>query len=92
MIDITDTRKMATNTHPPPIIFVVLGLLSLVCAALVGYDTSENAARSWLHSVIFAGVVSLTVYVIVDVEFPRLGLIRVDSADAVIFELLETMR
>jgi hypothetical protein len=92
MIDITDTRKMATITHPPSIIFVVLGLLSLVCAALVGYDTSENASRSWLHSVIFAAVVSLTVYVIVDVEYPRLGLIRVDSADAAIFALLESMR
>ena len=91
MIDITETRRMATITHPPPIIFVVLGLLSLVCAALVGYDTSDNTARSWLHSVTFAAVVSLTVYVIVDVEFPRLGLIRVDSADAAIFNLREIM-
>lgn len=92
MIDITDTRRMATITHPPLVIFVVLGILSLVCAALVGYDTSDNAARSWLHSVTFAAVVSLTVYVIVDVEFPRLGFIRVDSADAAIFELREIMR
>jgi hypothetical protein len=32
------------------------------------------------------------VYVIVDIEFPRLGLIRVDAADQVLFELRESMQ
>src|SRR5262245_50256239 len=92
MIDISDTRKMATLTHPPVIVFLLLGVFGLVCSALVGYETSQNAARSWLHSVTFAAVVSLTVYVIVDIEFPRLGFIRVDSADAAIYDLRETMQ
>jgi hypothetical protein len=34
-----------------------------------------------------AGAASLTVYVIVDLEFPRLGLIRVDAADQVLIDL-----
>ncbi len=92
MIDITATREMATKNHPPLIVFLVLGGLSLVCALLVGYGTSPNSPRSWLHTVTFAVIVSLTVYVIIDLEFPRLGLIRTDSADEALAELRESMQ
>ena len=91
MIDITTTRQVATRNHPPLVVFVLLGGLSLVCSALVGYSTSQNPARSWLHTITFAAVVSLTVYVIIDLEFPRVGLIRVDSADETLLELRESM-
>jgi len=33
-----------------------------------------------------------TVYVILDIEYPRLGLIRVESADQVLVELRESMK
>lgn len=92
MIDITTTRAMATQNHPPLVVFLLLGMLSLVGALLVGYGTSSNKDRSWFHPVIFAAILSLTVYVIVDLEFPRLGLIRVDAADQVFLELRESMR
>ena len=41
-------------------------------------------ARSWLHMIGFCAVVVITVYVIMDIEYPRLGLIRVDDADRVL--------
>jgi hypothetical protein len=91
MIDITTTRVSATMNHPPLVIFLLLCLLSLVGALLVGYDTSSNKKRSWLHIVVFAAIMSLAVYVIVDLEFPRLGLIRVDAADQVLIELRNSM-
>ena len=92
MIDITTTRVMATRNHPPPIIFLLLVGLSLVGALLVGYGTSVNKDRTWLHTLVFAAILTLTTYVIVDLEFPRLGLIRVDNADQVLVELRESMR
>ncbi len=39
MIDITATREMATRNHPPLVVYLLLGGLSLICALLVGYDT-----------------------------------------------------
>ena len=36
-------------------------------------------------------VASLAVYVIADLEFPRLGLIRIDAADQVLIELRKSM-
>ena len=92
MIDITTTRLMATQNHPPAIVFLMLGALSLVGALLVGYDTSPNKDRTWLHTIVFAGMMSLAVYVIIDLEFPRLGLIRVDAADEVLIDLRKSMR
>lgn len=92
MIDITTTRHMATRNHPPLVVFTMLAVFSLICSALVGYAISQNPARSWLHTLTFAAVVSLTVYVIVDLEFPRVGLVRVDSADVVLAELRESMQ
>jgi hypothetical protein len=91
MIDITATRQMATQNHPPLAVFLLLVGFSLVGAVLVGYGTSPNKDRSWLHTVTFAAILSLTVYVIVDLEFPRLGLIRVHAADQVLMELRESM-
>ena len=91
MIDITTTRVMATRNHPPMIVFLLLGGLSLVGALLVGYGTAADAERNWFHTVIFAAILSLVVYVILDLEFPRLGLIRVDSADQILVELRESM-
>ena len=92
MIDITTTRLMATRNHPPLAVFLLLGGLSLVGALLVGYGTSPNKDRSWFHTLVFAAILSLTVYVIADLEFPRLGLIRVDAADQVLRDLRQSMQ
>jgi hypothetical protein len=92
MFDITTTRTSATQMHPPPIIFVLLYALGLACAFLAGYGMAGAKERSWPHMVGFAAVVAVTVYVILDLEYPRLGLIRVDAMDKVLIELREGMK
>ncbi len=71
---------------------MLLAVLSLVGALLVGYGTSSNKDRSWFHQVTFALVISLSIYVIVDLEYPRLGLIKVDSADQALLDVRDAMR
>jgi hypothetical protein len=92
MFDIASTRAMATRMHPPPIVFVMLAALTLAGATLVGYGMAGGKSRNWLHILGFAAVMALTTYVIIDLEYPRLGLIRVDAADEMLMELRETMR
>jgi hypothetical protein len=48
----------ATQNHPPLIIFFFLTSLTFVSALLVGYATSDNKERDWLHPVIFANYVA----------------------------------
>jgi len=92
MIDITATRVTATNNHPPGIIYLLLVVMSLIGAMLVGYGTSANKDRSLLHQGTFALVTSLAIYVIVDLEYPRMGLIRVDAADQALVDVRASMR
>lgn len=87
MIDITSTRVMATQNHPPLIIFLLLGGLSLIGALLVGYAAAGSPHRNWLHMLAFSAILPLTVYVIIDLEFPRLGSVRIDAPDQILLDL-----
>ena len=74
------------------VVFVMLAALSLVGALLVGYGSAVNRQRTWLHNLVFAAILTVTIYVIVDFELPRVGLIRVDNADQMLIDLREGMR
>lgn len=91
MIDITTTRVMATQSHPPMVIFYMMYAVSLASSLLAGYGMAASRNRNWLHRLLFAGVISLAVYVVMDLEFPRRGLIRVDNADSILVELRKSM-
>jgi hypothetical protein len=91
MFDITTTRTEATRIHPPTIIFVMLGALSLAASLLAGYGMAGGKSRSWAHLVGFAAVTAITVYVIMDIEYPRLGLIRMDDADRALVQVRASM-
>ncbi len=92
MIDITTTRTVATQMHPPTIIFAMLGFVALTCALFAGYAMAGAKSRSFVHSVGFVIILTLTVYVILDLEFPRAGLIRVDAADSVLADVRQSMK
>jgi hypothetical protein len=92
MIDITTTRAMATQNHPPMVVFILLIGLSLAGSVLVGYDMSDNKERNLLHTIAFAAIMALALYVIIDLEFPRLGFINIEQADQVLIELKDSMQ
>ncbi|WP_243366158.1 hypothetical protein [Fundidesulfovibrio soli] len=91
MIDITTTRTMATLFHPPSVIFALMFGLVLGSMVMVGYDHALAKSRSWVHILGFAALMAVTVFVIMDLEFPRLGVIRVDDFDKVLRELRQSM-
>ena len=92
MIDITTTRTMAAQIHPPMIIFALLFGLALVSSLLVGYGMAGSKARNWLHMLGLSFVMAVSVYVILDLEYPRLGFIRVDDFDQALVDLRESMK
>jgi hypothetical protein len=92
MIDITTTRTIAAQMHPPAIIFAMLILVALAGALLAGAGMGAGKDRSWIHMVGFAAAMTQAVYVILDIEYPRLGLIRVDAVDQVPVELRGSMK
>jgi hypothetical protein len=91
MIDITTTRTLAMEIHPPAIIFVMLFAVALVTSLLVGYGMAGRKSHSWLHTIGFAFAIAAAVYVILDIEHPRFGLIRIEAFDRALVELRESM-
>jgi hypothetical protein len=92
MIDITTTRMVAMQTHPPPVVFYGLGLLVMATSLLAGYGMAGSRKRSWMHMTVYAVITAATLYVILDMEFPRFGLIRVDAADQVLIDVRNGMK
>ena len=50
------------------------------------------SARSWIHMVVFAGTLTMTLYTVTDMEYPRLGLIRIEDFDHFLVDTYEQMR
>jgi hypothetical protein len=91
MIDITTTRTMAARAHVPVVIYGMLGLLVLAGSLLAGYAMASGKARSWFHGSAFALIMALAIYVILDFEFPRLGMIRLNTFDQVLLDVRQSM-
>jgi hypothetical protein len=92
MIDITTTRQVATQNHPPLIIFVLLEALTFVTAFLAGFGIADTSPQTRMHKLVFALIMSLTLCVTVDLEYPRAGFIRIDDADQPIIDLLNSVQ
>lgn len=93
MNDVATARAVALHTHTPKLIYAVLLILGMVCSLLAGYalaDTQTRHAR--IHLATFAIVVTLTIYVVFDLDYPRYGFIRLDFADKALVDLLAGMK
>jgi hypothetical protein len=92
MFDIATARYQVTQAHPPQVVFVMLLVLLLVAALLAGYGMAGSKRRSWLHTGCFLLAMLLALYVTIDLEFPRRGLVRVDSFDQLLVDLRAGMK
>jgi hypothetical protein len=92
MFDIATVRLTATQIHPPVIIYVMLFGLAIAAALLAGYQTAPQKGYDWIQKVGFALIVAFTVYVILDIEYPRLGFVRIDHIDQLLVDVRASMK
>jgi hypothetical protein len=94
MFDVASTRTTYSMIHPPLTIFALLFLLALVCSVLAGYGMAGNKHRSWLFIVAFAVVYVISIFVILEVEYPRMGSFSVLETryDRVLLDVRESMK
>ncbi len=94
MFDIVTTRSAALMMHPPIVVFILLMVVLTLCSLLAGYRMSGSSKSThWtgLHRMSFVLILAITYYVIVDLEYPRVGLIRVDSYDQILVQVRQSM-
>jgi hypothetical protein len=92
MFDIAETRTMALHAHPPAIIYLLLFALALLCSVLAGFRMANRPQRDWLHILAFVTFTTFVINTMLDVEYPRVGLIRLADADQELVDLRESMR
>jgi uncharacterized protein YneF (UPF0154 family) len=92
MFDVTTARRVVLYTHLPALILVLLLSVAMLSGLLAGYAMAKRGARSWLHMLAYAGAVSVTIYAIIDLDYPRTGWIRLDAADSALVKLRDSIR
>lgn len=90
MVGIEEEQAIAVRTHLPLLVFSLLAATALLSALVAGFGMARGA-RNWLSVFVYASIVTLTLYVMVDMEFPRSGLIRVGAADQAMHELRDSI-
>ena len=92
MFDIMAVRVAATQIHPPLIIYAMLVGLAFASALLSGYQSAGERGYDWVHKIAFATIVAFTVYVILDIEYPRMGFVRLDAIDQLLVNARAAMQ
>jgi hypothetical protein len=90
--EVARLRAGAAEKHPPQIVYIMLFGLGLGGSVLAGFGMAAAAARSWIHMVMFAATLSITLYAVTDMEFPRLGFIRVVGFDLFLSDVYNEMK
>ena len=91
MIDITTTRAVSAEAHPPVVIYAMLAALAWASSMNAGFGMAGAGRRSLFHTVGFVTAITLSCYVILDLEYPRKGLFRISSADHILRDVAAGM-
>jgi hypothetical protein len=89
--DLSTSRLAANRIHVHTGIVALLVGLAVLAGLLAGHGQATTRRADLLHMLIFAALLSLTLYFIMDFEYPRLGMITVDASDQLFAELRASM-
>jgi hypothetical protein len=78
MIDMSAKQEAILNAVIPAPILVVLLIVVLAAAMLLGIDFGRKGTRAPVVTALFATMIVLVIFIIVDLDLPQHGLIRID--------------
>ncbi|WP_420459642.1 hypothetical protein [Neolewinella sp.] len=84
MLDAYGSRLDALQRHVPPAIFYLLFVFFIATGALIGYSSGLGHRRSRVPALVLNLLICLLVFIIIDLDRPRRGVIQVrqDSMEA----------
>lgn len=89
MFDMATEHNVSLITHPPLIIFLTLVLLLCSSAFFLGYSMAGAKRTNWLHGLGYVFIMVMILFVIIDFEFPRIGIIKLQKYDKPMIELIQ---
>jgi hypothetical protein len=91
MLDNENSGIALTRIHPPTAIFVLLIGLAVLSGFLAGYSTAESKSKNPIHVLCYVAITAFTIFIILNLEFPRAGIIRVDGFDQILINVRNHM-
>jgi hypothetical protein len=85
MIDIVTTRNAASVAKVPALILYLLFMLCWISALMLGYAMGRKP--DWIVMTCFAVTIVLTIYLIIDLDRPRTGIITMKNMNLEIINL-----
>lgn len=79
VIDMAGKSEAALNDHVPESVLFLLYFIAAVSVGVVGYGCGLGNARTLFAMVALSALISLVVLIIVDLDRPRRGLVRVSE-------------
>lgn len=80
-------RHVLVQAPDSDVVIVFLFALAVIACLLLGHSHRAVKNRAWWTGILFAGIISAALVLIIDYDSPRLGLIRVDPSDVLYDEL-----
>ncbi len=80
MIDSYGSREAALNRHVPELVLILLYATFLMTGCVIGFTAGLAGHRTSFVTYIMVGLIVVLVFIIVDLDRPRRGLIRINHA------------
>lgn len=79
MASIHEKQVIAAKRHPPVVIFVATFILCFITSFVSGYTLGMKMKRDWVLTTLFAIVTTGVIFMMLNLEFPALGMIEFDT-------------
>lgn len=80
MIDNQGTRHALLAIHVPEVVLILLFVVFIAAGGILGYSSGLSGRRVLFPSALVAFLIALIVFIIIDLDRPRRGLIQVDQS------------
>ncbi|CAN5393970.1 hypothetical protein BH09BAC3_BH09BAC3_27380 [soil metagenome] len=87
MLSLSTVRLIGELSRVPDSIVWMLLILAMVSAFYLGYSSSSRPSIDWLVSIGFCVIISLIIFITLDLDRPRRGLIQLSTSEKAMTDL-----
>lgn len=77
-IDLSTEEGAVLAAHIPDIVIGGLVLIALIAAGMMGFAFGRHGQRAWVPKILFAAMLALALGLVLDLDRPQRGIIRID--------------